>query len=539
MSDLGALRLPGVPHGPGAGDDRSRRGPDDGWTGGRETAAGPAATARHLPADPVKALMARHRALCESAVDPLEIAAVLEAHGITDRAAARFRHRNVFSLAEELYARTPRHGDTRAGTSPRGGPHTGTSRSRNAYAGASPYGDTPGGTPHVRAAQAGSPGAGERRGGTRYADGTPAGAPHGGPTAAGSTYPGGTGAGRPYPEGAGAGRPYAGGARARAPREGGVRVRTPRERDPYGSHPRHGGPGDTAPAAPPVPRAVRVARVGLTLLPGALCAGAVAGLRLTQGQPRPAVAVAVSGALAVVWAAHAAVRRGPLRVPGRRRSTGLWTWWLMGHALLGEGLLRAALAGGPDGLPTGGTAGPWPVTTAPFLALTLACAPAAGTARLFARGVRRRLTASRGPDDFTAATRPLLLGAVALFLAVLAALLTATGSGLGEPPAYPQALTLGALLLLARLLAVHGSTRAPAFALSATSLAQATALALVFAARLPGCEALGAPVETLITAGGPAVIPAATCGIGALALLLHAMRRLTRASAHFRTERAC
>ncbi|MFD4937208.1 hypothetical protein [Streptomyces virginiae] len=40
-------------------------------------------------------------------MDPLEIAAGLEAHGITDRTAARFRHRDVFSLAEELYARSP------------------------------------------------------------------------------------------------------------------------------------------------------------------------------------------------------------------------------------------------------------------------------------------------------------------------------------------------------------------------------------------------------------------------------------------------
>ncbi|MFG2878449.1 hypothetical protein ACGFYU_26185 [Streptomyces sp. NPDC048337] len=58
--------------------------------------------------DPVKALLHRHRELCERAVDPLEIAAGLEAHGITDRTAARFRHRDVFSLAEEMYARTPR-----------------------------------------------------------------------------------------------------------------------------------------------------------------------------------------------------------------------------------------------------------------------------------------------------------------------------------------------------------------------------------------------------------------------------------------------
>lgn len=61
-----------------------------------------------VSADPVRMLMHRHRELCERAVDPLEIAAWLEARGVTDRTAARFRHRDVFSLAEELYARVPR-----------------------------------------------------------------------------------------------------------------------------------------------------------------------------------------------------------------------------------------------------------------------------------------------------------------------------------------------------------------------------------------------------------------------------------------------
>ncbi|MDJ0384409.1 hypothetical protein [Streptomyces sp. G-G2] len=68
----------------------------------------PVAGRRRGGGDPVKGLMHRHRELCERAVDPLEIAAGLEAHGITDRTAARFRHRDVFSLAEELYARVPR-----------------------------------------------------------------------------------------------------------------------------------------------------------------------------------------------------------------------------------------------------------------------------------------------------------------------------------------------------------------------------------------------------------------------------------------------
>ncbi|MGC4927720.1 hypothetical protein [Streptomyces cyaneofuscatus] len=67
----------------------------------------PSAPARRGPADPVKSLMHDHRDLCERAVSPLEIAAGLEAHGLTDRTAARYRHRDVFALAEELYARTP------------------------------------------------------------------------------------------------------------------------------------------------------------------------------------------------------------------------------------------------------------------------------------------------------------------------------------------------------------------------------------------------------------------------------------------------
>ncbi|MEU1818680.1 hypothetical protein ABZ543_26365 [Streptomyces roseifaciens] len=58
--------------------------------------------------DPVKALLHRHHGLCARAVDPLEIAAVLEDGGLTDRAAAECRHRDVFSLSDELYARAER-----------------------------------------------------------------------------------------------------------------------------------------------------------------------------------------------------------------------------------------------------------------------------------------------------------------------------------------------------------------------------------------------------------------------------------------------
>ncbi|MEU0658772.1 hypothetical protein [Streptomyces lavendulocolor] len=103
----------------GGGTTGDRTAPGDHTAGRGERLVGQARTAvtRHGSADPVKALLHRHRELCERAVDPLEIAAGLEAHGVTDRTAARFRHRDVFSLAEELYARVPRgDGGTRHGS---------------------------------------------------------------------------------------------------------------------------------------------------------------------------------------------------------------------------------------------------------------------------------------------------------------------------------------------------------------------------------------------------------------------------------------
>ncbi|MET9772835.1 hypothetical protein ABZ023_01050 [Streptomyces sp. NPDC006367] len=351
-------------------------------------------------ADPVKALMHRHRELCERAVDPLEIAAGLEAHGVTDRTAARFRHRDVFTLAEEMYARVPRDGE--------------------------------------------------------------------------------------------------------AP----------------------------APAPAPVAPRVRTGRVVLVLLPGLLCAATVAALHHTDGRPR--LVAAAAGALATVLALRTALRRGPLSAgPG---TGGAWAGWLLAYALLGDGLLSAALTGGPDGLPDGTADGPWPVSVAPVVALALACAPAAVSAHLFAAGARRRLAASRALTDFSASVRPLLLGTFALFLGALAALLALTAAVLGEPAAHPQALALGALLLPARLLAAHGFARAGRVVLAVAAAAEATALATVFAGRLPGCGFLAAPVEALVAAWGPGGVPTTVCGIGALTLLIHATRRLTRASAHAPAE---
>lgn len=362
------------------------------------------APVRRGAADPVKALMHRHRELCERAVDPLEIAAGLEAHGVTDRTAARFRHRDVFSLAEEMYARVPRDD-------------------------------------------------------------------------------------------------------AAVPRADAV--------------------------TEPAPRA---AWAVLALLPGVLCAAAVTGVRLTDGRTR--LTVAVVGVLAVALGVRAALARGPLSNPPGTHAwrtppgTRLWTYWLLAYALLGDGLLRAADDGGPDGLPTGIAGGAWPTATAPVLALTLACAPAAWCAHHFAVRARRKLATSRGLEDFADSVRPLLLGTFAVFLCALTALLALCGAALGEPAAYAQTLTLGALLLLARLLTVHGFTRAPTLALGAAAATEATALSLDLIGRLPGCGFLATPVETVLESLGPGGIPALACGAAALALLFHTTRTLTRASAH-------
>ncbi|MEU3978545.1 hypothetical protein AB0F77_00325 [Streptomyces sp. NPDC026672] len=359
---------------------------------------------RRGAADPVKALMHRHRDLCERAVDALEIAAGLEAHGVTDRTATRFRHRDVFSLAEEMYARAPRDND----------PH-----------------------PHAEPA--------------------------------------------------------------------------------------------TAPRA-------RADWALLALLPGVLCAAAVTGLHLTHGRTR--LAVAAAGVLVVSLAVRALLRRGPLAPTagprGRRPTTPThaWTWCLITYALLGDGLLRAVLTGGPDDLPDGSPDGPWPLATAPVLALALGCVPAAWCAHLFLTHAHRRLGSSRGLEEFSAAVRPVLLGTFALYLGALAALTAATAAVLDEPAAHPATLALGALLLLARLLTVHHLPRPASVALATAAGAEVLAPALVLIGRLPGCSSLAVPVQVLVDAWGAGSVPALACAAAALTLLYHATRTLTRASAH-------
>ncbi|MEU6663265.1 hypothetical protein [Streptomyces sp. NPDC046821] len=378
---------PGNPGPPGAATGPAKT-PEDASAG----------TRRRTGVDPVKALMHRHRDLCERAIDALEIAAGLEAHGVTDRTAARFRHRDVFSLAEEMYARVPR--DTEA--------------------------------------------------------------------------------------------------------------------EPEASR-----------AATDEPSGRRPVWAALALLPGIVCALTLVGLRFTDGKLW--LAIGAGGALAVSVALRVALSRGPLHATARTApATRVWTCWLLAYALLGDGLLNAAIAGGPDGA--------WAPATAPFLALAFAVAPAAWCARLFSAAARRRLASSRGLEEFAASVRPLLLAVFVLFVGALCTLIAVAGAVLGQSAAYAGAGTLGALLLLARLLTAHGRTHAPAVVLGAAAAAEVLALATVFAGRLPGCGFLAVPVETAVQAWGPGAVPGLTCGVAALALLVHAARNLTRASAHAPTD---
>ncbi|WP_309235733.1 hypothetical protein [Streptomyces sp. TRM64462] len=359
--------------------------------------------------DPVKVLLHRHRELCERAVDPLEIAAGLEAHGVTDRTAARFRHRDVFSLAEELYARVPRGGDDDGTASP---------------------------------------------------------------------------ADAPLGQGQGRGHAEAGPVRER--------------RERYW--------------------------VLSALLPGAVCGLAVAGHALTSGPLR--LAVTVAGAAAVAAALVHCLRHGPLRAPGRAlHGARAWTVLLLAYAAYGDGLLAELISGGPER--------PWPPVTAPLVGLALAVLPAAACARLFAVRARHRLAGSRGLTDFTARARPLLLAVVALHLAALTGLLALVRLVPGTVPgALAPAAALGTLLFLARLLTVHGYAESASAGLAAACAAEAVACASLLAGRLPGCDALSAPVRAAVETWGAASVPTLACGAAALALLAHATRALARASAH-------
>lgn len=385
-------------------------------TAGNTTACEAAAgnttdSGRRGTADPVKSLMHRHRELCERAVDPLEIAAGLEAHGVTDRTAARYRHRDVFSLAEELFARVP------AGPAVAAGPAV----------------------PAVAAV------AGE-----------------------------------------------------------------------------HGeGP---APARDIETRAAWSLRA---LLPGAACLATFVALRLTDGVlgGDARLAIGCGGTLLALTGLVLALRTGPLSAPGGSSGTAaLCACWLLGYVLYGDALLHQVLSGGPEG--------PWTLTPAPLLGLAVAVAPAAWCAHLFSLYSHRRLHGSRALEEFAAGVRPLLFGVVALFLCVLGVLLYLARLGLGPGGAPLGAAALGLLLLLARLLTVHGFPEPAATGLAAACAVEAAAPALILAGRLPGLHPLARPVDALIEAAGTGAVPALACGAAALGLLTTATLALSRASAH-------
>jgi hypothetical protein len=352
---------------------------------------------RRGPADPVRSLMHRHRELCQRAVDPLEIAAGLEDHGITDRAAARYRHRDVFSLAEELFARVP--------------------------------------------AVAGEPATG-----------------------------------------------------LRAP-----------ERDTK----------------------TRAAWSLRALVPGAACIATAGALRLTEGVlgDQGRLATALTGALVAVVGLTLSLRSGPLHAEGRSSGAAhVYGCWLLGYVLYGEALLDQVLSGGPEG--------PWTLTPAPLLGLALSVAPAAWCAHLFSLHAHRKLIGSRGLQEFAARVRPLLFGAVALHLCVLAGLLYVAHLGYGGGGAFVGAAALGVLLLLARLLTVHGFPEPAAVGLATACALEALAPALVLAGRLPGLHFLARPVDALVVTAGTGAVPAVACGAAALGLLINATVTLSRASAH-------
>ncbi|MEU7565669.1 hypothetical protein AB0A99_06540 [Streptomyces fradiae] len=402
--------------------------------------------ARRPTGDPVKVLLHRHRELCERAADPLEIAAGLEVCGITDRAVARYRHRDVFSLAEELYARVPRD----PSVTPDGVPRPGGDRAT----GPEPEADFAPVTGPACAAP--------------HTDGA---APHAGGTA---WQVGGTACG-------GAGR---------------------------GDLRRRGGQAFAA------------------LLPAAVCTAALAVPARATGPLL--IAATAAGAAGLAAALVLAVRRGPLRAPGRAPLT-TWaaTLLLVLYAAYGDGLLDRLAGTGPDE--------PWPPATAPLLGLAAAVAPAALCARLFAVRARRRLAASRTLDDFTAGARPLLLAVVALQLMALTGLLAAARLVPGaRPGALAPAVALGVLLFLARLLAVYGFPYAGSIALGGAAAAEALGCLSLLAGRLPGCDAVAEPVRRVVESWGAAAVPGAACTAAALVLLGYASAVLARASAHAR-----
>ncbi|RCG19522.1 hypothetical protein DTL70_22370 [Streptomyces diacarni] len=424
-------------------------------------------------ADPVRVLLSRHSTLCERAVDPLEIAAGLEAGGVTDRTVASCRHRDVFSLAEELYARAPRREDD--------------AQARTPLPSSSPAPDSGTGTETGTASLAGS------------------GHPDGG---AGPTGPA---------RGPVAARLLAGAVAFGLPLLPGLLCA-----------------GTLAwlvllESAPPAVRAV-VCAVGA----GAVLGSGIAAVRAVPAtsraagvRPRPfpvlpflCVCWLIGYALYGDWLLRQLLGGGP-EFPGTAPAPpppgvplGL-ALALAPAVWCARGFARGArrkLAGCRS-------LGEFSARVRPLLALAvcafaISCPALQWGAHTLADG------AYAGADGAYAGADGAYAGAEAV-----------------DVPAGPVFWATAAVLLLlfaALLLGAHGFRQAVRAGLLAACALEAAVLLSVPAARLPRLQVLSRPVEALAAHQGTACVPLAACGCAALVLLAYASVTLPRASAHHR-----
>lgn len=424
-------------------------------------------------ADPVRGLMRQHRELCEHAVDPLEIAAGLEASGVTDRTAARFRHRDVFSLAEELYARVP-HADQR--------------------------------------------GLGER-------------------PVAGAPTRGRTGSGRAMGEGAvgGVRGDGARGDGVRGDGES-VRVRSPRARRlvwplvPGALCLATLGLLALVRGTPPYARCA-VALVGIV----AVCAGVRLTLRALPRSKSLALATGWLAAFAVFgdWLLGEVLGGGPdmpalphPAPPEVALTLALGVapalWCARAFSL---GALRRL--GGSRSLEEF-AAGVRPL---------LAGAVALFTGCLLGLQWALWWVLQWGLPSATrwASAHPWGSGRAGGALDGVSGAAGAPGVAAGlAPGAFAATTCLGVLLFTALLLTAHGFRGAAAAGLAAACAVELAALACVLAARLPGLAPLGLPVERAVATLGTPAVPLTACVCAGLALLAYAFPALTCASAHHR-----
>lgn len=448
---------------------------------------------RRSSADPVWGLLQRYRELCERAVDPLEIAAGLEVHGVTDQTAARFRHRDVFSLAEELYARAP-HPQAPVAPAAHTRPASTTrarldSARRTMARVAVPL--LPGAfTAAWLVGLAATPG-------ERVTERAVIGA-LGGLAVVFATRL----ALRPLPLGRTA--LLALGWLLGYALYGDWLLGTLARGGDLGTGPRLAG-------------GWAVLVLAGAVAPAAWCAGWFgrrARRRLAASRTVRGFTVRVRVLLAVTLASFTTA------LLGLEGLAGLVTGAVGRHAdapgrgwaadLLGDGGLGRVRSWLPS----------LPEFTVPgWESLKGALSRLDGADLAVLDPGAFRAAADDGTDQ----------GAADLGTAELGRTLEGALSG---APLATAALVV--LLFTALLLARHGFSRAATTGLVAAAGLQAVAVGAVLAARLPALAPLGRPVEWLVTEAGPACVPAAACGVAALALLLHAGRVLTRASVHHR-----